>query len=245
MNTPIKVALLTSLTTAALVYVILEWRPLRTEGSRGPEVSWAAPSTLPVEAVTAPAEPAPAADSLSDDEQNNIEIYRKYSASVVNITSSATALNFYLQPVPVEAGTGSGVILDTTGNIVTNYHVIEPSLKPGGALDVTLADNTKYPARIVGKDVSNDLAVIRIDAPKERLSPIPLRKIGRAAGWTKGPGHREPLRLRANPDNRHHQRDRDAQFRRRTNESSKTSSRPTPRSILEIPAGRSSIDPEK
>jgi hypothetical protein len=69
MNTPIKVALLTSLTTAALVYVILEWRPLRTEGSRGPEVSWAAPSTLPVEAVTAPAEPAPAGDSPSEDEQ--------------------------------------------------------------------------------------------------------------------------------------------------------------------------------
>ena len=176
MNTPIKVALLTSLTTAALVYVILEWRPLRTEGSRGPEVSWAAPSTLPVEAVTAPAEPAAAGDSPSEDEQNNIEIYRKYSASVVNITSSATALNFYLQPVPVEEGTGSGVILDTTGNIVTNYHVIEPSLKPGGALDVTLADNTKFPARIVGKDVSNDLAVIRIDAPKERLSPIPFGK---------------------------------------------------------------------
>ena len=147
MNTSIKVALLTSLTTAALVYVILEWRPLRTEGSRGPEVSWAAPSTLPVEAVTAPAEPAPAGDSPSDDEQNNIEIYRKYSASVVNITSSATALNFYLQPVPVEAGTGSGVILDTTGNIVTNYHVIEPSLKPGGALDVTLADNYQVPRK--------------------------------------------------------------------------------------------------
>ena len=183
MNTPIKVALLTSLTTAALVYVILEWRPLRTEGSRGPEVSWAAPSTLPAEAGTAPAEPAAAADSLSDDEQNNIEIYRKYSASVVNITSSATALNFYLQPVPVEEGTGSGVILDSSGNIVTNYHVIEPSLKPGGGLDVTLANNTKYPARIVGKDVSNDLAVIRIDAPKEKLDPIPF---GRSAGLLVG-----------------------------------------------------------
>ncbi len=56
-------------------------------------------------------------------------------------------------------------------------------MKPGGGLDVTLADNTKYPARIVGKDVSNDLAVIRIDAPKERLSPIPF---GKSAGLLVG-----------------------------------------------------------
>ena len=86
---------------------------------------------MPVEAVAAPAEPAPAGDPLSDDEQNNIEIYRKYSASVVNITSSALAHELYrVRSVPVEAGTGSGVILDTTGNIATNYHVIEPSLRP-------------------------------------------------------------------------------------------------------------------
>jgi S1-C subfamily serine protease len=174
MNTSIKVAFLTSLTTAALVYVILEWRPFRTEGARAPSVSWAEPGPAPAEPV-ALVTPAPA-DNASADEQNNIDIYKKYSASVVNITSSAMALNFDLQPVPVEAGTGSGVILDANGNIVTNYHVIEPSLKSGGSLEVTLADTSKYPARIVGKDMSNDLAVIRIDAPKEKLASIPFGK---------------------------------------------------------------------
>jgi len=181
MKTLIKVAFLTSITTAAVVYVLLEWRPLRTEGARVPEVTWAQPAAIP---VSTPAAAAPArAGSLSLDEQNNIEIYRKYSAGVVNVTSSALALNSRFQVVPVEQGTGSGVILDSNGNIVTNYHVIEPSLVDGGGLEVTLADKTKYQARIVGKDKSNDLAVIKIEAPKERLSAIPL---GQSAGLLVG-----------------------------------------------------------
>jgi S1-C subfamily serine protease len=49
-------------------------------------------------------------------------------------------------------------------------------MEPGGGLEVTLADNSKYDAKIVGKDVSNDLVVIRIDAPKEKLFPIPIGK---------------------------------------------------------------------
>src|SRR5215207_405340 len=127
MSTPIKVAFLTSLTTAALVYVILEWRPLRTEGSRGPGVSWAEPEPVPAEPIAAPRPPVAAGD-FSDDEQNNIDVYKKYSGGVVNITSSALAMNYRLQVVPIEAGTGSGHILDTNGNIATNFHVIEPSL---------------------------------------------------------------------------------------------------------------------
>jgi S1-C subfamily serine protease len=185
MSTPIKVAFLTSLTTAALVYVILEWRPLRTEGARAPEVSWAEPGAAAEPAKTV--EPAatstsPVAATLSADEQNNIEVYRKYSPGVVNITSSTMGLNSRFQVVPVEAGTGSGLILDTNGNIATNFHVIEASMR-GGGLEVTLADKSKYPAKIIGYDPSNDLSVIRIDAPREKLSPIPL---GKSAGLLVG-----------------------------------------------------------
>src|SRR5688572_3279504 len=175
MNTQIKVAFLTSLTTAALVYVILEWQPLRTEGSRAPEVSWAEPGTARVEPVAAPVPPAVA--PFSDDEQNNIDIYRMYSASVVNIASSALAMNYRFQVVPVEAGTGSGLVLDKNGNIATNFHVIEPSLgRTGAGLEVTLSDKSKYQARVVGTDENNDLAVIKIDAPRDKLSPITLGK---------------------------------------------------------------------
>src|SRR4029453_9771086 len=181
MKVLIKVALLSSITTAALVYVLLEWRPLRTEGSRRPAVTWAEPPSA--EPVTPTATTAvPVAGDLSDDEKNNIDIYRKYRAGVENITPRTLAFNYRLQPIPVEAGTGSGVIYDRNGNIVTNYHVIEPSLG-GGGLEVTLADKSKYPAKIVGKDMSNDLAVIRIDAPKDKLSPIPF---GRSVGLVVG-----------------------------------------------------------
>jgi S1-C subfamily serine protease len=174
MKNLIKVAFLASLTTAAIVYVMLEWRPLRA-GARSPEVSWAEPGTaIPAAAITAPA-PAEA----DDDEQNNIDIYKKYSQSVVNIASTVLARDFFLRPFPVEAGTGSGAMIDTKGNIVTNFHVVEPSLSPnGGELEVTLADKSKYKAMIVGVDPSNDLALIKIDAPQSKLRPIPIGTSG-------------------------------------------------------------------
>jgi S1-C subfamily serine protease len=164
-----KVAFLTSLTTAAIVYVLLEWRPLRSAGARSPEVTWAEPGTA------APAAAIAAAAAADDDEQNNIDIYKKYSPGVVNIASTTLARDFFLRPFPVEAGTGSGAILDLNGNVVTNFHVVEASMN-GGDIEVTLADKSKYKARIVGVDPSNDLAVIRIDAPKDKLHSIPLGK---------------------------------------------------------------------
>jgi S1-C subfamily serine protease len=176
MKNPIKVAFLTSLTTAAIVYVLLEWRPLRSAGARAPEVSWAEPGT----AVSGAA--AAAAVAADDDEQNNIDIYKKYSPGVVNIASTALARDFFLRPFPVEAGTGSGAILDLNGNIVTNFHVVEGSMN-GGDIEVTLADKSKYKARVVGIDPSNDLAVIRIDAPKAKLHTIP---VGKSAGLLVG-----------------------------------------------------------
>jgi S1-C subfamily serine protease len=83
------------------------------------------------------------------------------------------AYDFFLRPVP-QSGTGSGAIFDNLGHIVTNYHVIEVADVRGGSIEVTLADKTKHPARIVGKDPNNDLAVLKIDVPQNRLSPIAL-----------------------------------------------------------------------
>ncbi len=180
MKNLIKVAFLTSVTTAAIVYVLLEWRPLRSAGARPPEVSWAEPgepAPLPAPAAALQANVPP-----DGDEQNNIDVYRKYSPGVVNIASTTLARDIFLRPYPVEAGTGSGVILDSNGNIGTNYHVVEDSLN-GGELEVTLADQTKYKAKVVGTDPNNDLAVIKIDAPADKLHPIP---IGRSSGLQVG-----------------------------------------------------------
>src|SRR5262245_43185487 len=100
MKNPLKVAFLTSITTAAMVYVILEWRPLRSELSRPPEISWASPTSVSTT--------APAAGNLGDEEKNNIDIYQRYSGGVVNITTVTLTYDFFYRPVPTESGTGSG-----------------------------------------------------------------------------------------------------------------------------------------
>ena len=168
MKQGLRIALLSSIITAAIVYVALEWRPLRpqpvTRSAEGAEQV-----TPDVTLASSPA-PSPLAEQeMSTDERNNVDIYRTYSAGVVNITSTTLAYNFFLQPIP-ESGSGSGVIIDNTGNIVTNYHVIEGARR----LEVTLWDQSRYEARIVGSDPSNDLAVIKIEAPASDLVAIPL-----------------------------------------------------------------------
>jgi putative serine protease PepD len=161
MKNLVKVAFLSSIITAALVYVILEWRPLQSDMSRPPEVSWAS-STV---STTAPAAPV----NLNDDERNNIEVYQKYSQGVVNITTVTVAYDVFFRAVP-QSGMGSGAVIDNQGHIVTNYHVV----KDAEQLQVTLPDKSKHTARVVGGDPNNDLAVIQIDVPKSGLTPIPL-----------------------------------------------------------------------
>jgi len=160
MRNLLKVAFLSSIITAAMVYVILEWRPLRSELSRPPEVSWASSPVSMTSPATAP---------LTDDERNNIDVYQKYSVGVVNITSTSVAYDFFFRAVP-QSGMGSGAIIDTQGHIVTNYHVI----RDAELLEVTLPNKTKHKAKVVGTDANNDLAVIQIEVPRGGLTPIPM-----------------------------------------------------------------------
>jgi S1-C subfamily serine protease len=110
-----------------------------------------------------------AAVELTPDEQINIRVYRLASPAVVNITTTAVAYDFFLNPIPKE-GTGSGAIIDRAGHILTNFHVIEGARR----LEVTLADGSKWPARVVGADPTNDLAVIKIEAPAHQLTVVSL-----------------------------------------------------------------------
>jgi len=102
------------------------------------------------------------------DEINNIEVYRKTSPGVVNISSVVVEYDFYYRPIPKE-GTGSGVIIDELGHIVTNNHVIKDSQR----LEVTLYDGSKARAILVGTDPGYDLAVIKINVPGKKLNVIP------------------------------------------------------------------------
>ena len=138
-----------------------------------------------------------AAVAFTPDEEINIRVYRAASPAVVNITTIAVAYDFFLNPMPKE-GTGSGAIIDRSGHILTNFHVIDGARR----LEVTLADGSKWPARPVGADPSNDLAVIRIDAPVEKLTVIPL-EILQINCRPEGLGHRQPIRIGSDPDSRH------------------------------------------
>jgi putative serine protease PepD len=109
------------------------------------------------------------ADASSLDEQNNIEVYRTVSPAVVNITSTTIQYDFFFNPFPVP-GSGSGFLIDENGNIVTNDHVISGAR----AVEVILADQSRYPAKLVGRDPVGDLAVIKIDAGKK----LPYVKLG-------------------------------------------------------------------
>src|SRR5579884_1314760 len=100
---------------------------------------------------------AMAAPSYDAEEQNNIAVYKKALPSVVNITSTAVAFDFFYGPVP-QQGQGSGFILDKEGHILTNFHVIDNAQQ----LEVTLSDRRKFKADKVGADPSHDLAVIQI-----------------------------------------------------------------------------------
>jgi len=107
--------------------------------------------------------------SITEDEKNNIAVYEKVADGVVNVTSTAMQMDFFFNAFPTQ-GSGSGSIIDTKGHILTNHHVVANAQK----LEVTLADGSKWPAKLVGSDPDNDLAVIKIDAPKEKLKVIPM-----------------------------------------------------------------------
>ncbi|MGO9650205.1 MAG: S1C family serine protease [Terriglobales bacterium] len=106
-------------------------------------------------------------NSLDAEEQNNIEVYRKNIASVVNVKSRAVTFDFFYGLVP-EEGQGSGFIIDKAGHVLTNYHVIAEARQ----VEVVLHNRKSYKATIVGTDRSHDLAVLLIKAPD--LQPMTL-----------------------------------------------------------------------
>ncbi len=107
--------------------------------------------------------------ALTEDEKNNIDLYQALAPGVVNITSTVVEHDFFFNVIPRQ-GTGSGAIIDQRGYILTNNHVIEDAHK----LEVTLSTGKKYTAKLIGSDPDTDLAVVKIDVPKEKLTVIPF-----------------------------------------------------------------------
>ncbi len=112
-------------------------------------------------------EPKVLSAGLSSDETNNIDIYKAASPSVVYITSTVYQQQFFFEREVQEVG--SGFIIDPDGRILTNNHVVSGS----SALEVTLPDQSLYKARILHRDIYNDLALIKIE-PKSKLKGLNL-----------------------------------------------------------------------
>ena len=129
---------------------------------------WSAPPPAAAVEITAPLPPPP---DLSREEQTNIKIYERVSSAVVNITSISMEYNWFYEIIP-RKGIGSGILIDTQGHVVTNYHVIEGARH----LEVTLHDKTVVEAERVGIDPPNDLAVLRITCPEQTCRPAVLGK---------------------------------------------------------------------
>jgi len=113
---------------------------------------------------------------LAEDEKSTIELFKSVHQSVVHITTSTSVVQAYrMNPVDVPLGSGSGIVWDQNGYIVTNYHVIRDArMRSGGKIRVVLSNGATYLAEVVGGNPGSDLAVLKIKAPASDLKPIPI-----------------------------------------------------------------------
>lgn len=104
---------------------------------------------------------------LSPEERVNVAVYEKCHRSVVHIETRGDSDSFFGRVISSE-GSGSGSVWDAQGHILTNYHVI----KGAKQLLVTMHDGKQYDALLVGNDIANDIAVLKIDPGSDELSPV-------------------------------------------------------------------------
>jgi serine protease Do len=96
------------------------------------------------------------------------EILAKVEPAVVSIRTRTLSLGDFLRPVPGE-GAGTGFVIAPDGVIVTNNHVVSGAQ----TIEVVFADDRKMPARVLGRDPTTDLAVLKVDA-----SDLPVAVLG-------------------------------------------------------------------
>jgi S1-C subfamily serine protease len=112
------------------------------------------------------------APDYDQDELRTIHLFEAAAPSVVYITTRVREVDFWTRSVfEVPRGTGSGFLWDDRGHVVTNFHVVQDAVQTGGSAQVTLEDDD-YDATVVGFAQDQDLAVLKIEAPPEKLVSI-------------------------------------------------------------------------
>ncbi|HVS15452.1 MAG TPA: trypsin-like peptidase domain-containing protein [Thermoanaerobaculia bacterium] len=130
-------------------------------------------------AVEAAAAPRAVADAqLLESERHTVELFSAASPSVAYITTISRRRNFFDRRVyEVPSGTGSGFLWDREGHVVTNYHVVAgviANVNRGERVRARLADQSEWDAEVLGWAPEKDLAVLRIEAPRDLLRPVPI-----------------------------------------------------------------------
>lgn len=126
------------------------------------------------EALTELMTSGPVPEGLTEDETRDIRIFRRASPATVFITSLSLRRGWFsLDVTTVPQGSGTGFVWDSEGHIVTNFHVVQTRDR-NTSYRVTLWDHSEWEATVIGVAPGKDLAVLRIDAPRELLRPLAL-----------------------------------------------------------------------
>ena len=123
--------------------------------------------------AAAPAQPRPvvARSELDAEERSTIALFERARDSVVYISTRQQVRDIWSRNVfSVPRGTGSGLVWDDAGHVVTNLHVIQGASEAA----VRLADGRDYPAALVGTSPAHDIAVLRITVKVKPPPPVPL-----------------------------------------------------------------------
>jgi|SRR5690554_360950 len=121
------------------------------------------------EPTTAVNDPPPT--FATDGERNTIEVFEFASPSVVYVNRYQVVRDRRsLDLLTIPQGAGTGFVWSEAGYIVTNYHVVEGAQQ----LSITLPDQSRWSATVAGLAPDKDLAVLKIEAPRDKLQALPL-----------------------------------------------------------------------
>jgi S1-C subfamily serine protease len=145
-----------------------------TGGGAAFAVDTTQPQSRTIIRTASPAEnvAAPAPTGLSVN-----SIYRRSAPGVVVVTATSTTRSaanpfdpFSAPQTQQSQSLGSGFVIDKSGHILTNAHVVLGASK----VDIGFSNGSSYPATVVGLDRSTDVAVLKVDVPQDALNPLPL-----------------------------------------------------------------------
>lgn len=119
--------------------------------------------------------PTTSLNELQSQERTIEGLFERAVPSVAYISTFAERVDrMTMNPVEIPVGTGSGIVWDANGRVLTNYHVIKGARSAKVALTDNAGRSSQYDARLVGVDPDKDIAVLQIDAGGRKLTPIEL-----------------------------------------------------------------------